>query len=178
MALLANAGDSIATNANELLLAELCGASYTFTSLSSPADILVLSDRQEGSREFFQSFRTECGSGGRPKVVLFLQEDSRHLYYDGKDPSIFRHVRPVFADGTDGSRHTVYVYCQEDSVLERVNAMNEKKERKYTGITVDLHGIDSSEREKIRVLEGILEATEKRLLDCLRENENKERTVS
>lgn len=56
--------------------------------------------------------------------------------------------------------------------------MNEKKERKSTGITVDLHGIDSSEREKIRVLEGILEATEKRLLDCLRENENKERTVS
>lgn len=178
LALLANAGDSIATNAKELLLAELCGASYTFTSLSSPADILVLSDRQEGSPEFFQSFRAECGSGGRPKVVLFLQEDSRHLYYDGKDPSVFRHVRPVFADGTDGSRHTVYVYCQEDSVLERVNAMNEKKELKYTGITVDLHGIDSSEREKIRVLEGILEATEKRLLDCLRENGNKERAVS
>ena len=76
-------------------------------------------------------------------------------------------MRPLLLDYSDGSSEVVYVYSSNDKVLERVNRMNSRKELKYTGLTVDIHGISESEREKIRVLEGVLAATERRLKDYI-----------
>ncbi len=45
-----------------------------------------------------------------------------------------------------------------------------KKELPYTGVTVEMRGIGASEAEKIRVLEGVLAATEKRLNSYIEES--------
>ena len=51
--------------------------------------------------------------------------------------------------------------------MEKAEQFHQKKELRYTGVIVDMRGICTSESEKIRVLEGVLAATEKRLNDYI-----------
>ena len=51
--------------------------------------------------------------------------------------------------------------------MEKAEQFHQQKELPYTGVTVDMKGISTSEAEKIRVLEGVLAATEKRLNDYI-----------
>lgn len=157
---------TLATNANELLLDELIDGKYTLCDLSHTADVYIISDIYK--QDDIAAIRQNAA------VIIYLNEQNRHLYFDGKDKSVFSHIRPLFADGSDGSRNTVYVYSKNNDILERVNSMSETKELKYTGVSVNLHGIGESDKEKIRMLEGVLEATEKRLNDYIAASEDKD----
>lgn len=57
----------------------------------------------------------------------------------------------------------IYLYSKDKATLEKAENINLKKELKYTGVTIDIHSISRSESEKIKMLEGVIEATEKRL---------------
>ena len=57
----------------------------------------------------------------------------------------------------------ICLYSENKETLEKAENYSLTKELKYTGVTVDLHSISRSESEKIKMLEGVLEATEKRL---------------
>ncbi|MGN0113909.1 MAG: hypothetical protein ACI396_01125, partial [Acutalibacteraceae bacterium] len=162
---------TISTNANELLLDELLDGKYTLCDLSHFAYIYIVSDTYGQSQTFCKEIATLRDNS---VAVIYLNEQNRYLYFDGKDKSVFGHIRPLFMDGSDGSHNTVYVYSKNNDILERVNSMSETKELKYTGISVNLHGIGESDKEKIRILEGVLEATEKRLNDYIAASEEKD----
>lgn len=53
--------------------------------------------------------------------------------------------------------------------METAEKFQQKKELPYTGVTIEMSGIAVSEQEKIRVLEGVLAATEKRLNSYIEE---------
>ncbi|MGM9648395.1 MAG: hypothetical protein ACI3XY_00295 [Butyricicoccaceae bacterium] len=154
------------TDANELLLGELCGETCAFLPLEGSAECCVISDRLD--KTVFDKLRTVKAILQRERgTVIFLNEEEQYLYFDGEDTSVFCRVRPLLLDYSDGSGEVIYVYSSSDEMLERVNRMNSRKELKYTGLTVDIHGISESERDKLRVLEGVLAATERRLKDYI-----------
>lgn len=161
-----------ATDANELLFGELCGEACAFLPLEDGAECYVISDRLD--QTVFDKLRVVKAILQKERgTVIFLNEQEQHLYFDGEDNTVFSRVRPLLLDYSDGSSEVVYVYSSNDKVLERVNRMNSRKELKYTGLTVDIHGISESEREKIRVLEGVLAATERRLKDYIAHEKEK-----
>ena len=89
-----------------------------------------------------------------------------HIYFDGTDKKVFSKIRPIFIEIKETEKshqEVIYLYSENKKALEKAENFNLTKELKYTGVTVDLHSISKSESEKIKMLEGVLEATEKRL---------------
>lgn len=64
------------------------------------------------------------------------------------------------------------MYSKDKELIDKEKNINCERELKYTNVKVDIHSISRSEAEKIKVLEGILEATERRLKDYI-ENKKK-----
>lgn len=157
-------GDSIRTNANELLLDELCSHQYRFEALSGQGKLCLVSDcADEGTDISQQLAEAKALMDDLENTIIFLNERELYLYFGGDNEDVFQYVRPLFLDCSGGTSQTIYIYSRQESMLERVNQMNQTKTLKYTGLTVDIHGISRAEQEKLRVLEGVLVATERRL---------------
>lgn len=162
---------TIATNGNELLLTELAvndayKTEYKFSEEISDFDsYAVISDQliKDRTVEDISAFLSSKQNKG---FVIFLNEENMHIYFDGKNKDIFAKVRPIFIElnGKEKSKQEViYLYSEDKKMLEKAENFTLKKELRYTGVTIDLHSISKSESEKIKMLEGVLEATEKRL---------------
>lgn len=161
----------IITNANELLLCELAENDDIKTEFSFSDEIsdfdgcAVVSDKLIESNTI-EDITALISSGKNKGFVIFLNEEQMHIYFDGKNKDIFSKIRPVFIElkSKDKTyREVIYLYSEDKKTLEKAENFSLVKELKYTGVTVDLHSISRSEGEKIRMLEGVLEATEKRL---------------
>mgnify|MGYP005755143643 CR=1 FL=1 len=150
------------TNANELLLRQFSKTDVQHVEgaqCTDGTDVFILSDLDETITEQTVSEILKSGD----KLVLFLNEKNRYLFFDGVDYSVFKHCRPVFIDFSNGEKKEIYAYTKREDIMQKINDIKAQKELKYTGLTVDLHGISKAESEKIRVLEGVLQATESRL---------------
>ena len=161
------------TNGDELLLGELskmAGAPVTFSHSDNPlqenCDAVVISDLPTPDTP------TDCIeqaeqivallSSTHAKVVIFCQEENLYSFFNGKNQEIFRYLRPITLR-TGTTEKQIYVYTKEKSIMETAEKFHCEKELPYTGVTVKMDGISASEAEKIRLLEGVLAATEKRL---------------
>ncbi len=104
----------------------------------------------------------------RAKVVIFCQEKNEYPFFDGENRDVFRWVRPITLRA-GGKVREIYIYTKEQAIMETAEKFQQKKELPYTGVTIEMSGIAVSEQEKIRVLEGVLAATEKRLNSYIEE---------
>ncbi|MCD8025874.1 MAG: hypothetical protein LUF33_02800 [Clostridiales bacterium] len=166
------ANEKIVTNADELLLEEL-GINddiklniQTSCELSDIENAAVISDEAEEQN----SVEDICGyllSGINSGYVIFPNENNKHMYFDGIHKEIFKFIRPVFIDLRDKggciTKEVIYLYSTDSNILKKAENIALEKELKYTGVTLDIHSVSKSDREKIRMLESVLEATEKRL---------------
>ena len=100
------------------------------------------------------------------KAILFCQEKEEYSFFSGKNQEVFAYIRPITLRFGKEQRQ-IFVYTKEKAIMEKAEQFHQKKELRYTGVTVDMQGICVSESEKIRVLEGVLAATEKRLNDYI-----------
>ncbi|HIY27555.1 MAG TPA: hypothetical protein H9679_00810, partial [Firmicutes bacterium] len=101
-------------------------------------------------------------SRGKFRVVVFCQEQEAYSFFTGRNQEIFRYVRPITLRMGAETRQ-ITVYTKEREIMEIAEKFHQVKELPYTGVTVEMDGISRSEAEKIRLLEGVLAATEKRL---------------
>ena len=178
---------SIVTNGDDRILSELAlnynkslNMQYT-EDLSQSAETVLISDNLvegQGVEDIYK-FLTEIQNNG---CVIFLNENKQHIYFDGIHKEIFSHIRPIFITETDRNgkvtEEVIYVYSNDKSTLERAENIDLQKELKYTGVTIDIHSLSRSEQEKIKMLEGVLEATEKRLNDYIKNKKELDEEIS
>ena len=163
--------DSIVTNGNELLLEELAKnddlqTEFRFSNEISDFDgYAIVSDRLCENRKI-EDISALISSKQNRGWIIFLNEEQLHIYFDGTDKKVFSKIRPIFIEikGTEKThQEVIYLYSENKKALENAENFSLTKELKYTGVTIDLHSISKSESEKVKMLEGVLEATEKRL---------------
>lgn len=163
--------DDIVTNGNELLIAELAkndnfNAAFKFSDeMSGFNGCAVISDKliEDNTIEDITAF---ISSGQNKGFIVFLNEKQMHIYFNGKNKEVFSKIRPIFIEIAGKEKkvqEVIYLYSEDKKTLEKAENFSLTKELKYTGVTIDLHSISKSEGEKIKMLEGVLEATEKRL---------------
>ena len=168
--------DKIMTNANEMLFKELSQSERLYlkfkhdSELCDLENVVIISDNLPDSRSI-ENFCNYLISEQNKEFIIFLNEHNRHVYFDGVHTEVFRHIRPIFIDISDKNGNktseVIYLYSTDEKVLSATEKFQHKKELKYTGITLDIHSISRSDSEKIRMLEGVLEATEARLKEYI-----------
>jgi len=148
-------GGRVFTNANHQLLSELGSvqADYTEDFVDAQADCLVISDALEGDLQ--------------TNTAIFLNERRRHLYFNGTNQDVFANIRPIVIDKNPEAEEVIYVYSENPEILRKAEEFQHEIALPHCGITLHAQGIGAEERLKIKVLEGMLEATEARLRDYI-----------
>ncbi len=162
--------ESAVTNGDEGLLQELsrmAGREISFEQQERPeasAEYVVLSDLApfEGSPLERAQETAEFLKVSQAKAVIFCQEKEEYFFFSGENQEVFANIRPITLQMGKEERQ-IFVYTKEKAIMEKAEQIHTRKELRYTGVTVDMRGISASEAEKLRVLEGVLAATEKRL---------------
>lgn len=106
-------------------------------------------------------------------TIIFLNENNRCLFFDGENTDVFRKIRPVIIKFTDKNgiavdEEVIHVYSNDENIIKNAEQFNCEKELKYTGVKVNINSISKNEAEKIKVLEGVLQATEQRLKEYIK----------
>lgn len=171
-----NEDNEIITNGDELILEEIAltekikSEFISRSELSEFKNTVIISDNfpEEWSVEKVSSHLVSDKS---VKLAVFLNENNSHAYFDGIRREIFKLIRPIFITKTykngQQSEEVIYLYSTDNKTLEKAENISLIKELKYTGVTLDIHSIGRSDKEKIKMLEGVLDATEKRLNDYI-----------
>lgn len=110
---------------------------------------------------------------GKVRNVLYLNEKEKYVMYDyGKRERFFQMVPLAVREGNE--EHTMYFYTGIKEVKEMAGQFRTKKHLTYENIDISIENM-TEEEIKIHMLEGILAATERRLLEYIRsEKELKE----
>ncbi|MGN1466860.1 MAG: hypothetical protein ACI4W1_00990 [Ruminococcus sp.] len=187
VSVLSDRKSKITTNANEMLLNELSQSEQLYLNfeqdslLSDIENAVIISDNLPDSRTA-ENICSCLISELHSEFVIFLNEQNKHVYFDGVNTQVFRHIRPIFIDISDKDGNTanevIYLYSNDENILSSAEKFQHKKELKYTGVTLDIHSISRSDSEKIRMLEGVLEATEARLKEYIANKKQLDRTIS
>lgn len=170
--------DKIKTNANEMLFKELSKSENLYLKFEQDNELCnlenatVISDNLPETRNV-ENICNYLISKQKSEFIIFLNEQNKHVYFDGVHTEVFKNMRPIFIDISDKNGNTtnevIYLYSNDKKILSAAEKLHQKKELKYTGVTIDIHSISQSDREKIRMLEGVLEATEARLKEYIAE---------
>ncbi|MGN1458231.1 MAG: hypothetical protein ACI4XP_09820 [Acutalibacteraceae bacterium] len=178
---------TIATNGDDRILSELAlndnkSLDLQYTEVLSANDGIVLVSDNLSEEQGVEDIYELLSGIQKSTYVIFLNEKTRHIYFDGIHKEIFSRIRPIFITETDNdgkiTEEVIYLYSEDKATLEKAENINVTKELKYTGVTVDIHSISRSESEKIKMLEGVLEATEKRLNDYIKNKHELDEEIS
>lgn len=105
--------------------------------------------------------------------LVFINSDQSFAFYDCKDKGIWKFIMPILITQkavlkessrcvSDTESEVIYVATKKEGIKEMLKKFEIKKELKSSEIVVEVKPL-SEEEEKIKVLEGILRATEIRL---------------
>lgn len=170
---------------NEILLKKLserigvpdirpCTDLHELALLDIPCTVLIddLVAQGDAGREALQNILADADE----KVVfLFINSQRDYCWYSIDQKDIWKHMIPVPLlkiprEGiseedcyTSLEEEVFYVYSKNTQMLKKVNGMNITKELPHVGVDVAKVPLSTSD-EKIKMLEGMLDATEQRLL--------------
>lgn len=97
--------------------------------------------------------------------VLWLNEKGRYRMYDPGSRERFFQLQPIVIREGE-ARHTMYFYSERSEVNRMAEEFREKRELPHQGKTLSVEGM-TEEELRICMLEGILAATERRLLEYI-----------
>ena len=168
-------------SANEILLKKLAD-SVGFTNAVAESlmetsyneNVLVVDDVVAKGEVGRQEIINLLENGNHYRCVILINSKKDYCWYDYYHRELWNDIIPVvlkkevhqpqsedfYADIED---EVIYVYSKNKELLNMVREMEMEKDLPHTGITVRKE-ILTAEQERIKMLEGILEATEKRLL--------------
>jgi len=138
---------------------------------------------------------TERGEGGRREIlallenldersaVIFINSKADYCWYDYERKGLWKCVVPIVLEKrvrkprgqdfyADTSTEVIYLYSKSEEVRRMAQTEQIQKELPHTGINLE-RTVLTEEQERIKVLEGILAATEKRLLHYINREREK-----
>jgi len=104
-------------------------------------------------------------------IIIYINSDKKAYFYNGYDRSLFDQITTIKIEKRSINNAVdtellkpdyLYIYTQSKKVREEINVMKETKKLKNTGISIE---VNQQEQMEIKRLEGILRATEARLLE-------------
>ena len=104
--------------------------------------------------------------------ILFLNSREDFCFYDMKRKGIWNDIVPLCLTKrrireeeffSDTGPETIYFFSKSERLIEMAEKFTFDQKLKYTGLKVSLESM-TPEQKQIKVLEGVLAATEKRLL--------------
>jgi hypothetical protein len=104
----------------------------------------------------------------RESIIIFINSYKEYLFYDYPNKEIFESIVPVeilhksTVDETDQYSKTFFVYSKRKDTRNMINQLKFEKMLKSSKEIIQVEAL-SEEQLRIKILEGILEATEKRL---------------
>lgn len=105
-------------------------------------------------------------------AMIFINSKMDYCFYDFFHKGLWDHIVPVCISKeklrneefyADTSQEVIYVYSKSGEIRDMVGNYGMKKNLSNTGMDIEVTPL-SPEEQRIKVLEGLLEATEKRLL--------------
>lgn len=131
-----------------------------------------LTEQEEAGRDAVQVL---LESAGQDISVIFVNSQRDYCWYSIDNKELWEHMLPVElqkelredAPSEDFyeslQEETLYFYSLNNQILKEVNELSFEKPLPHVGINVEKIPLTSDE-ERIKILEGVLEATEQRLL--------------
>jgi hypothetical protein len=101
-------------------------------------------------------------------IIIFMNSNKEFLFYDYPNKEIFENIVPVeilhnsTVDETDQNSETFFVYSKRKDTRNMINKQTFEKTLRSSQEIIKVEAM-SEEQLRIKILEGILEATEKRL---------------
>lgn len=101
-------------------------------------------------------------------IIIFINSNKEYLFYDYPNKEIFESIVPVeihhnsTVDETEQFSKTIFVYSKRKDTRNLINQHGFEKTLKSSQEIIKVKAM-SEEQLRIKILEGILEATEKRL---------------
>lgn len=163
-------------------LYERTGASETiketefseFILPNEPCTIIVddIGSQKEVDRKRLQDFMVNAGPD---TMFIFINSQNDYCWYALDKKDLWKDMSPVTIHKTlreDVNTESlyaslydevVYVYTKNENTMKEVKKMEIKKELPHVGIDISKFPL-AEDQERIKMLEGILEATEQRLL--------------
>jgi len=117
--------------------------------------------------------------GNKEDIIIFINSNKEFCFYDINYKSLWDNIIPICIKKRairdkdvyeNTSEEVIYFYCKDEKTRRRVECMEEIRKLDNTGLEVSLEPLTPNE-QRIKILEGILEATEKRLLYYINEYE-------
>ncbi len=117
-------------------------------------------------------------------MIIFINSKTDYCFYDFFHKALWDHMVPVCINKrrtrdeefyADVNQEIIYVYSKNKEIREMAETFEMNKKLTNTGMDVEVCRLSPEER-RIKVLEGLLEATEKRLLHYIQIVE-KDKTV-
>lgn len=107
-------------------------------------------------------------------AVIFINSQADYCWYDYEQKDLWDFITPIVLEKkirrpesqdlyADPSAEVIYFYSKNEEMRRMAQAAHIQKELPHTGIDWE-QSVMTEEQERIKVLEGILAATEKRLL--------------
>ncbi len=136
---------------------------------------VIVDDLTEEDESGRDAVRALLQSAGKDINVIFLNTQSDYCWYSIDSKELWAHMIPVAlkkrlredASSEDFyeslQEEILYVYSLSDRTLKEVNELSFEKQLPHVGINVEKIPLTEDE-ERLKMLEGILEATEQRLL--------------
>lgn len=94
--------------------------------------------------------------------VIFVNTERDYCFYSYDNRDLFREMLPVHIKGTRS--FTAYIYAADPEERNRIMKNKIKKELKTSECTLEAYIPEDPSERRIMILEGMLEATEKKLL--------------
>ena len=136
---------------------------------------VIVDDLTEEDESGRDAVRALLQSAGKDINVIFLNTQSDYCWYSIDSKELWAHMIPVAlkkrlredASSEDFyeslQEEILYVYSLSDRTLKEVNELSFEKQLPHVGINVEKIPLTEDE-ERLKMLEGILEATGQRLL--------------
>ncbi len=165
-------------NSDKLLLENLLNISEnqlgrcinTVKNLSQVPDksILIIDDFNRGTLPTSKEICNFVESVDKESIIFFINSNKEYLFYDYPNKEIFESIVPVnilhssIIDETEQYPQTLFIYSKRKDTRNMINLQKIEKTLNNSNEILKKDAM-SEEQLKIKILEGILEATEKRL---------------
>lgn len=137
----------------------------------------IIIDDYSSSNEVFSIIE----SLGSDEVIIFINSNNEYIFYDINQKDIFEDMIPIIIKKTmindtyysDDFDDIIYVYTKSKEMKYKLMNYEATKELKNVGCKLEIDKINQ-DKIRIKVLEGMLEATEQRLLYYINKEKNEE----
>lgn len=136
------------------------------------ANIYIIDDNIQSDLNQYKSIVSFLKTLNTDSVVIFVNSKEKYCFYDINNKDIWNQIVPVVINKSvvreeevyvNEDDEIIYVYSKNNDIRKEVEKFTMEKDLKNTGLNIKIENM-TPEQQRIKVLEGILKATEDRLL--------------